>query len=80
MGMNALGSALATPPAGPSNAQSSGEIGGSRFDNSGFNVTFGSGSGITTQRTQTEQGQFSEYLPYVIVGAVFLIGWRYFKK
>lgn len=67
-------------PGGPSNASSLGTIGGHVFDNSGFNVSFGDASPITAERTQTESGQFDQYLPYVIVAAVFLVGWRAFKK
>ena len=79
-GIGAVADVAKAPPAGPSEAKSSGTIGGAGFDNSGWNVTFGSGSGITTERTQTTQGEMAKYLPYVVVGAVFLIGWRYFKK
>ncbi|GGI16901.1 hypothetical protein [Oxalicibacterium faecigallinarum] len=72
--------AAQAPPAGPSNASSLGTIGGNLFDTSGFNVTFGDNAGISTERTQTETGQFDKYLPYLIVGAVFLVAWRYVKK
>lgn len=83
-GAAGMASDMATPsPAGPSNASSLGEIGGALFDSSGWNINFGEGNGITTERTQTEAGQFSaikEYLPYAIVGAIFLVAWRYTKK
>jgi len=75
----ALGS-MSAAPAGPSQASSLGTIGGNMFDHSGFNVSFGNNSGITTSRKQSEGGQIDKLLPYVIVGAVFLIGWRAFKK
>lgn len=78
--MSAIGGAAKAAPAGPSNAESLGSIGGAMFDNSGWNVSFGDASPITAERTQTEKGQFSEYLPYIVVGAVFLVAWRYFKK
>jgi hypothetical protein len=43
---------LKAPPTGPSEAKSSGSI-GTNFDSSGWNVTFGAGSGIDAMRTQT---------------------------
>lgn len=72
---------IATPsPAGPSNASSLGTIGGAFFDTSGMNVTFGNNSGVSTERTQTESGQIDRYIPYLVIGAVFLVAWRAFKK
>lgn len=72
-----MGAAKAAP-AGPSEANSSGMIGGSAFDNSGWNLTFGSNSGITAERTQATPMQ--GYLPYVLVGVAGLLAWRYLKK
>lgn len=77
-GLNMLGGALGGSPAGPSNATSLGTIGGANFDHSGWNVTFGNESGINAERT--EQGELTPYLPYLVVGAVFLVAWRYVKK
>jgi hypothetical protein len=79
-GIGAAAEVAKAPPAGPSEAKSSGTIGGAGFDNSGWNVTFGSGSGITTQRTQTETGEMTKYLPYVVIGVAGLLAWRYLKK
>lgn len=76
--LGAAGGMGGSSPAGPSQASSLGEIGGAMFDHSGWNVTFGDDSGI--EATRKEMGQFSEYLPYVVVGAVFLIGWRWLKN
>lgn len=68
------------PPAGPSEAKSSGSVGGAKLDNSGWNVTFGSNSGISTNRdeTATPAGPLSgvaAYAPYIAlaVGAVVLL-------
>lgn len=71
---------LNTPPAGPSNASNLGQVGGATFDSSGWNVVFGKGNSVAQERTQTEQTQLSKYLPYVIVGAAFLVAWRMAKK
>lgn len=49
------------------------------FDASGWNVNFGSGT-ITSDRKQTEAGELSPYLPYVVVGVVALLGLRYLKS
>lgn len=64
----------------PSNASNMGQIEGPKLDSSGWNITFGNDSAITTDRTETVAGQFSEYLPYMVVGVVMLLGWRYLKK
>lgn len=47
------------------------------FDNSGWNINFGSGS-IDAQRSQS--GTLSEYLPYMMVGAALLVVWRFTRK
>jgi hypothetical protein len=48
----AAAQAVQAPPAGPSEAKSSGSI-GTNLDNSGWNVTFGSNSSIDALRSQT---------------------------
>lgn len=48
----AAAQAISAPPAGPSEAKSSGSI-GTNFDSSGWNVTFGANSGIDAMRSQT---------------------------
>lgn len=75
----AAASAAQAPPAGPSEAKSSGTI-GNNYDHSGFNVTFGNNSGVTTKRTQTTDAPMQKYLPYVIVGVAGLLAWRYLKN
>lgn len=74
-----FGQSLASP-GGPSNATGRGE---SRFDSSGWNVAFGSGS-IDSKRSQTEtetqSGSFDQYLPYILAAAGVLIVWRLTKR
>ena len=48
----AAAQAISAPPAGPSEAKSSGSI-GTNFDSSGWNVTFGDSSSIDSMRSQT---------------------------
>lgn len=76
-----LASAVSTPPAGPSSAVG-GSQGGSKVDNSGWNVTFGNNAGIESTRDETAPaslgqalGGMTPYLPYVAlaVGAVVII-------
>jgi hypothetical protein len=55
-----------------------GTVGGAAFDNSGWNVTFGQNSGIESSRSQAEAMQ--PYLQYALIGAAFLIAWRWLKK
>lgn len=62
----------------PTNSSNMGMVEGPNFDHSGWNVTFGNDSAIAASRT--EQGEFSQYLPYVVVAGVLLLGWRYLKK
>lgn len=73
---SALSGMLGGGPAGPSMAY--GGSSGGMFDSSGWNVSFGDNSPVTSDRTQ--QGELSQYLPYVIVAGVFLVAWRAFKK
>lgn len=75
---------VATPaPAGPSEAKSSGAIGGANFNNSGWNVTFGTNSGIRSDVDNTAPGSvtgavagMAQYLPYVAVAVVVLVIWK----
>jgi hypothetical protein len=55
-----------------------GSVGGAAFDNSGWNVTFGANSGIESSRSQTSA--LSQYLPYILAGAGFLLVWKFIKK
>lgn len=63
--IGAVAQVASAPPAGPSEAKSSGSI-GTNFDNSGWVVSYGDNSAIDTQRTQsapslsTSGGQMSE--------------------
>lgn len=81
-----LSSAVATPPAGPSEAKSSGSIGGANFDNSGWNVTFGSNSGITSDRTQTTPANIAQTAAGLLDGnnMLYLLGglvvWKLMRK
>lgn len=77
---------LASPaPAGPSDAKSSGTI-GANFDNSGWNVTFGNNSGVTSDRTDlpntigSAASGMAQYLPYAAVAVVLLIVMKKMKK
>jgi hypothetical protein len=78
--IGAAAEAAKAPPAGPSEAKSSGTIGGAAFDNSGWNITFGENSAITAERRQTTQSKMEKYLPYVLVGVAGLLAWRALKK
>jgi hypothetical protein len=64
-------------PAGPSEAKSSGTVGGGVFDTSGMNVNFGSG-GVTSSRT--EQSAMSDTMKYVLIGAACVIVLKLMKK
>lgn len=75
--IGAIGQVATPAPAGPSQA-SSGDVGGNAFDNSGFNVTFGNDSGITTQRSQ--DNPMGKYLPYVLIAVAGLVAWRLAKR
>ena len=57
--------------AGPSGASGTTKNG---FDNSGWNINFGSGE-ITSSATK-----LPEYLPYVLAAAAVLIVWRMTRK
>lgn len=70
-----FGQSLASP-GGPSNATGRAD---STFDQSGWNVAFGSGS-IEAKRSQTESGSFDQYLPYILAAAGVLIVWRLTKR
>ena len=61
---------------GPSYSQG-GEVGGAMFDNSGWNVTFGNGSGIEASRSQV--GALAQYLPYLLAGGALLLGLKWIK-
>ena len=61
--------------AGPSDAVLSNDAG---FDGSGWNVTFGSNSGIESSRA--ESSQMSEYVQYALIAGAVLVAWRYFKS
>lgn len=66
---------VATPaPAGPSEAKSSGSIGGSNLDNSGWNVTFGNNSGIKSDRDQTQPGNLTQAAASLMGNPAMLIG------
>lgn len=76
-GFSALGAAAA---GGPSSVQSD-----NLFDNSGWNVNFGTGS-IDSNRSQAEGAgaalpqSINGYLPYVLVAAGLLIAWRMTRR
>jgi hypothetical protein len=53
--IGAVGQALATPPAGPSDAKSAGSI-GTNLDTSGWNVSYGDNSDIDARRNQSAPG------------------------
>lgn len=72
------GASIAAPaPAGPSQA-GGGSVGGAAFDNSGWQVSFGDNSGLAATRTET--GQFSQYLPYVVIAAVVIVASKWLKR
>lgn len=78
---NAIGGAVSTPPAGPSEAKSAGSIGGAGFDNSGWNITFGNESAIATERTQAGGGApMDRYAQYALIGGAILLGVLWLKK
>lgn len=85
-GSNVLGSALKGAPAGPSSADSvfSTNLG---FDNSGWNVTFGSGSINAPQDKTSSQGgsgglsgNLQTYLPYALIFVAGLVALKWIKK
>ena len=75
----AIASVATAPPAGPSAAESSGSIGGAAFDNSGWNITFGNNSGITSKRAE-DTGLENPYVQYALIGCGFLLAWKYLKN
>lgn len=85
-GASALGSAMATPAAGPSSADS---VFGTnlKFNNSGWNVNFGAGAIDSTASDSADFGgatgkaqQLDKYLPYAILFVGALVAWKAFKK
>jgi hypothetical protein len=85
-GANIIGKALTPSPAGPSSADSvfSTNLG---FDNSGWNVNFGSGSQTaTTDKTNSQggaggvSGNLNSYLPWAIIFVGALVAYKMFKK
>lgn len=48
------------------------------FDSSGWNVTFGSNSGIESSRAQSSE--MSDYVKYALIAGAVLVAWRYFKS
>jgi hypothetical protein len=72
-----FGSALGSP-GGPSNVTAKSDP---VFDSSGWNVIFGDGNRLSTERTQREGANtFDQYVPYVIAAAGVLIVWRLTKR
>ena len=72
-----FGQSLASP-GGPSSVASRAD---SMFDSSGWNVVFGDGNKLATDRTQREGATtFDQYVPYLIVAAGVLIVWRLTKS
>lgn len=73
MGMDALKSLSTSSSA---SGQSS-----NQFDNSGWNVNFGSGS-IDSKRSETPQGSqmVDQYLPYALAVVGLLMVWRLTRK
>lgn len=71
-----LGSALGSS-GGPSSAMGSAKSG---FDSSGWNVIFGDNAKLSTSRSQSEAGNFDQYIPYVLAGVGVLIVWRLTRK
>jgi hypothetical protein len=53
-----------------------GSVGGAAFDNSGWNITFGNNSGVTSSRS----GESAKYLPYVIAGGALLLALNLMKR
>ncbi len=85
-GANVLGKVLAPSPAGPSSADSvfSTNLG---FDNSGWNVNFGSGTQSSVADKTSSQGgaggvsgNLNSYLPWAIVLVGALVAYKMFKK
>lgn len=74
--LSGFGGALASP-AGPS--QATGGRMDQVFDNSGWNVNFGSG-GIDSNRSQATAGELGQYMPYLVLGVVVLVAWKVLKK
>lgn len=67
-----------TSPSGPSSVASRSDP---VFDSSGWNVIFGDGNDLRTERTQKEGATtFDQYVPYVIAAAGVLIVWRLTKR
>lgn len=65
-------------PGGPSNVTAKADP---VFDSSGWNVIFGDGNKLATDRTQREgSNTFDQYVPYVIAAAGVLIVWRMTKR
>ena len=85
-GASIVGKVLTPTSAGPSSADSifSTNLG---FDNSGWNVNFGSGSQSSVADKTTSQGgaggvsgNLSTYLPYALIFMGGLIAWKMLKK
>ena len=85
-GASVLGSAMQTPAAGPSSADS---VFGTnlKFNNSGWNVTFGGGS-ITSDATDSADfgnagnsgvSSMSNYLPWALLFVGSLFAWKILK-
>lgn len=62
---------------------------GNQFDASGWNVNFGGSGGITSQRTQTDNGPLGglaalstlpPYVPYLAVAAALVLAWRMTRR
>lgn len=85
-GSNVLGAALSPKSAGPSSADSvfSTNLG---FDNSGWNISFGSGDISAAQDKTTSQGgagglsgNLQTYLPYALIFVGALLALKMIKK
>lgn len=50
------------------------------FDASGLSISFGDGSSIATDRTQSAQNDLAQWLPYVGIAAALLIAYRLTRR
>jgi len=80
-----VGAVASAPPAGPSSAVG-GTQGGAKFDNSGWNVTFGSG-GIDSRRDETAPANIGQataglmqYAPHIALAVVAVLVIKKLKK
>lgn len=80
-GASVLGRGLQTVPAGPSSAVNAGQF-SYPFDNSGWNVNFGSGT-ITSDRTQeaaSPSGEVMKWIPIAAAAVGVVLLWKLVKR